>query len=100
MKLTKRSETGVRTLVFSVEDVPDLDITAPQQRKPVVIRPRRLSIVVVDGKTSAITVTGPLILKSGAASENTVKTARYYPWSDREAPDWVREACRDVLAQG
>jgi hypothetical protein len=92
----ERDNTG-RTITISVSDVPDLDVTEKWDRKPKFIRPDRAVIIVHNGETVSIKVSGGQILKSGEPS-----TSVQGDWIWRQAsfsgdkditvaPQWVRD---------
>lgn len=95
MQAAVARDSTVRTISLDVMNTGDLDVTQSWHRRPRFIRPERVIITVVDGRTVRIRVQGALVLKSGAASTEQSDTADWSvsgALSERldKAPDWVR----------
>lgn len=71
MRINVQNDTTRRTIRFSVieGEAPDLDITQRHHKKPRAIRPYGGTLVLVDDLQESITVSGPLVLKSGKTSD-------------------------------
>lgn len=97
MKANVTSDQVVRTIRIAIESgsVPDIDITRSWHRRPRLIRPILATLQVVNGEQKALTVTGGLVLKSGAASTEVQDVQEYRRTSViheniAQAPAWVR----------
>lgn len=105
MKIEVQTDTTRREIGFRVTEgsAPDLDVTESWHSKPRVIRPDSGNLVIVDGEVRRITVSGGLVLKSGAASEQVRdkrewRASHAYMQRERieDAPEWVQYIWREA----
>jgi hypothetical protein len=94
MQAAVKRDTTVRTIMLEVQNVPDVDVTRYYHRKPRIFRPDSVTIKLVDGTVERVTVSGGLVLKSGAASTEVSEKEQWFPgssWSPKlsEAPEWL-----------
>lgn len=96
MRAEVTEDQTIRTITITVQGVPDIDVTQPWHREPMVCRPDQVVLTVVDGQATDIEVTGWRVLKSGVAS---TQLRGQFEWSDHayrereqigSAPEWVR----------
>lgn len=103
MQARVKTDRTVRTIVVTIEpgSVPDHDVTRSWHKKPRVIRPDHLTVVTSNGDLDAVTLTGGLILKSGAASTEVRESDKWYGmYGDHkltDLPGWLSTAVQAVL---
>lgn len=71
-------------------DILDVTKSWHHKDKKRFIRPDRAVITIEDGVTTSIRVTGPVMLKSGAASNSVSDGFEWGPASLPQAPGWVQ----------
>lgn len=97
MRAHVKTDATVRTITIEIESgsVPDVDVTQSWHRKPRFMRPEHATLRVVDGEQTIVTISGGLVLKSGAASTEVKEKCEFrrqsYSPRDRidSAPEWV-----------
>lgn len=91
------TDKSTRTIELALEGMPTLNVTETWHSQPRLILPDKARIVVTDGKTRSIYVSGYTIKKSGQPSEHVRADRTYRPVAYREterldlAPGWVKE---------
>lgn len=99
MQAAVKRDTTVRTIRLGVQNVPDVDVTRPYHRKPRIFRPDSVTIRLVDGTVERVTVSGGLVLKSGAASTEVHEKEEWGFYSSpklSEAPEWLALLINDA----
>lgn len=99
MKATVTSDVTDRVIRLIVIGAPDLEIVQKYHRKPPVIRPDAATVRFRGGRMTEVSVSGPMVLKSGASSDAIRYDAIWRPdlkcWSDHDklstAPQWVQD---------
>lgn len=96
MKAHVKRDDTTRQIAIAVEGAPDLDITT-YHRTSRLIRPDSVSFSAVNGKVSSISVSGPLVLKSGKVSSTVRDSFRDY--GDKYLmPSWVMPLVTEAVA--
>ena len=91
------SDKSTRTIELALEGLPTLNVTESWHSQPRLIVPDKARIIVTDGETRSIYVSGPTVKKSGQPSEHVRADRTYRPDAYREterldtAPGWVKE---------
>lgn len=98
MQAAVKKDTTVRTIQLEVQNVPDVDVTRSYHRKPRIFRPDSVTIQLVDGTVERVTVSGGLVLKSGAASTEVHEKEEWGSYSLKlsEAPEWLALLINDA----
>lgn len=99
MQAAVKRDTTVRTIMLEVQNVPDVDVTRSYHRKPRIFRPDSVTIKLVDGTVERVTVSGGLVLKSGAASTEVHEKEEwgfYLSPKLSEAPEWLALLINDA----
>lgn len=96
MRAEVTEDQTVRTITLDVQGAPDIDVTQPWHREPLICRPDQAVLTVVDGEATDIEVTGGRVLKTGVVSTQLRGQFEWQAQGPREreqigsAPEWVR----------
>lgn len=103
MQARVKTDRTVRTIIVTIKpgSVPDHDVTRSWHRKPRIIRPDSLKVVLADGNLDEVTLFGGLVLKSGAASTEAGDKDRWYgAYGDHklaDLPGWLAPVVQAVI---
>lgn len=98
-----KTDRTVRTIIVTIEpgSVPDHDVTRSWHKKPRVIRPDSLTVVLNNGDLDSVALSGGLVLKSGAASTEVKEADKWYGrFGDHKVtdlPGWLAPIVQAVI---
>jgi len=101
-RATVASDKSTRIIELTLEAMPTLNVTESWHTAPRLILPDKARVVITDGDTRSIYVSGPVIKKSGQPSEHVRADRTYRPRAYRDterletAPGWVKELFAQV----
>lgn len=106
MRGSVRKDITTRIITVEVSGTEDMDATERWHAKPRIFRPDHVTIRTVDGELCEVKASGPLVLKSGGVSVNSLRENQtWHPdgaWDTghklSEAPEWVQRLAQEAPA--